>query len=135
MARNTKVLNKSNNTHTTNHSEGMHTIAPSTHRVPSTVLIPTLEHLRAHDNMQKVVADRLAELQHLNLTAMPQNIKSQRVSQVEVFVKHRTTRLQEYVWARSNKECVSYDQLTKPVTKTRQKMSKVWCTFTISLFF
>ena len=66
------VMNQSHNTLTSNHSERTHTNATDTHTVPSTVLLPTLDHLKENDSIQKVVAERLSELQHLNLTGMSQ---------------------------------------------------------------
>ena len=53
----------------------MHAIVTNTHTVLSTVSLPILEHLRANYNIQKAVADRLLELQHLNSTCMsPKNL-------------------------------------------------------------
>ena len=73
---------------------------------------PTLDHLRANDNIQKAVTDRLAELQHLNLRDMSQEIKSQRGGQVKVFVKPRAKWPHEYVLAGKNKERFTYNHLT-----------------------
>ena len=57
--------------------------------------------------------ERLRELHKLYKAGMvvPKN-KSQRGGQVEVFVKNKVKRIHEYVLARSQKERVSYDQLT-----------------------
>ena len=63
------------------------------------------------DNIQKAVAERLSELQHLNSTGMSQKLKSQHGG-VEVFVKHKAKWLHEYVLAGNNKEYVTYNQLT-----------------------
>ena len=50
---------------TGNHSARIHTNVTDTHTVPSTVSLLTLGHLKANYNIQKVVAERLSELQHL----------------------------------------------------------------------
>ena len=55
----------------------MHTNATDTHAVPSNVLLPTLDHLKANNSIQKAAAERLSELQHLNSTGMSQKMKSQ----------------------------------------------------------
>ena len=39
--------------------------------------LPTLDHVKTKDSTQKAVAERVSELQHLNLTGMSQKIKSQ----------------------------------------------------------
>ena len=83
-----EVVKQSHSTLTSNHSERMHTNAADTHAVPSTVLLPTLDHLKANNSIQKAAAERLSELQHLNSTGMSQKIKSQRGG-VEVFVSKR----------------------------------------------
>ena len=80
-----------------------------TYTVPSIVSLPTLDHLKANDNIQKAVAERLSELQHLNSTGMSQKMKSQCGGQVEVFVKHRAKWPHEYGLAGNNKERVTYD--------------------------
>ena len=74
----------------------MHTNATYIHAVPSTVSLPTLDHLKANDSIQKAVAERLSELQPLNSTGMSQKIKSQRGG-VEVFVKRKVRWPHEYV--------------------------------------
>ena len=109
--KNTKVVSQSDSTHTGNHSTRTHTNVSDIHTVPSTASLPTLDHLKANDSMQKAVVERLSELQHLNSTGMSQKIKSQ-CGGVEVFVKHKTKWPHEYVPAGSNRECVTYDQLT-----------------------
>ena len=100
-------MNQSNS----NHSERTHTNATDTHTVLSTVSLPTLDHLKANDSIQKALAERLSAIQHLNLTGMSQKIKSQ-CGGVEVFVKKKVKWPHEYVLASSNKERVTYDQLT-----------------------
>ena len=86
-----------------------HTNVRDIHAVPSTVLLPTLGHLKANDTIQKAVVQRLSELQHLNSIGMSQKMKSQCAG---VFVKHKVRWLHEYILAGSNKERVTYDQLT-----------------------
>ena len=61
-----KVANQSDSTHTSNHSARMHTNITDIHTIASTVSLPTLDHLKTNDTIQKVVAERLSELQHLN---------------------------------------------------------------------
>ena len=56
--KNTKVVQQSDSTHTGNHSARMHTNVTDTHTVPSTVSLPTLDHLKANENIQKAVAER-----------------------------------------------------------------------------
>ena len=63
VTKNTKVVRQSDSTHTSNHSAAMHTNVTNIYAVPSTVSLPTLDRLRANDNIQKAVADRLTELQ------------------------------------------------------------------------
>ena len=46
--KNTKVVSQSDVTHTGNHSARMHINVTDTHTVPSTVLVPTLDHLKAN---------------------------------------------------------------------------------------
>ena len=87
--KNNKVVNQSDSTHTSNHSARMHTNVTDTHTITSTVSLPTLDHLKKNDSIQKVVVERLSELQQLNSTGMSQKLKSQRGG-VEVFVKHKT---------------------------------------------
>ena len=41
----------------------MHTNVVDTHTVPSTVSLPTLDYLKANNNIQKAVADGVSELQ------------------------------------------------------------------------
>ena len=67
MTKNTKVVKQSGSTHTNNHSARMHS---NKQAVPSTGSLPSHEYLRTNDN--KVVADILSELQHLNSTGMSQ---------------------------------------------------------------
>ena len=87
-------------THPSSHSSRMHTQTSD-----------TLVHLKANNNIQQAVAERLSELQHLNSTGMSQKIRSQRGG-VEVFVKQKVRWPHEYVLAGSNKERVTYNQLT-----------------------
>ena len=105
-----KVTKQSHSTLTSNHSEQTYTNATDIHAVPSTVSLPTLDHLKANDSIQKAVAERLSELQHLNSTGMSQKMKSQCGG--EVFVKQKVRWPHEYVLAGSNKERVTYDKLS-----------------------
>ena len=84
----TKVLKQPGSTQTSNHSVRTHTQVANTDTVPSTALLPTLDHLKANDSIQNAVAERLSEFQHLNSTGMSQKFKSQRGG-VEVFVKQK----------------------------------------------
>ena len=106
-----KVAKQSHSTLTSNHSEQIDTNATYTHAVTSTVLLPTLDHLKANGSVQKTVVERLSELKHLNSTGMSQKIKSQ-CGGVEVFIKQKVWWPHEYVLAGSNKERVMYNQLT-----------------------
>ena len=106
-----KVIHQSDSTHAKNFSTGMHTKVTNTHTVPSAASLPTIDHLKANDSIQKVVSERLSELKHLNSTGMSQQLVSQRGG-VEVFVKHKVRWPHEYVLAGNNKECVTYNQLT-----------------------
>ena len=72
VTRDTKVMRQSDSTHPSNHSARRHSNTTDPHTGPSTVSLPTLDHLRTNDNIQKVVADRLLELQHLNSTGISQ---------------------------------------------------------------
>ena len=75
--------------------------------------IPSLEYIRANNQIQRSVEERIKELQHLAKTGMSDNkIKSQRSGQVDVFVKNRIKWPHEFVLVVSQKERVSYDQLT-----------------------
>ena len=107
----TNVVTQSVSTQPSSHSGRMHTQLPDTHTVPSTDSLPTLDHLKANNNIQQAVAERLSELQHLNSTVMSQKIRSQQGG-VEVFVKQKVRWPHEYVLEGSNKERVTYDQLT-----------------------
>ena len=79
----------------------------------STAHIPSLEYIRANNQIQRSVEDRIKELQQLAKTGMSENkIKSQRGGSVDVFVKHRVKWPHEHVLAGSQKERVSYDQLS-----------------------
>ena len=110
MTKNTKVVRQSDSTHTNIDSARTNANVANTQAVPSNVSLPTLDHLRANDNIEKAVAVRLTELQHLNSIVIPQKIKSQRGGLVEVFVKHRAKWQHEYVLAGNNKERVNYWQ-------------------------
>ena len=105
------VVTQSVSTQPSNHSGRMHTQMSDTHTVPSTVSLTMLDHLKANNNIQQAVSERLSELQHLNSTGMSQKIRSQR-GDVEDFVKQKVRWPHEYVLAGSNKERVTYDQLT-----------------------
>ena len=75
--------------------------------------ILSLEYIRANNEIQCSVEERIKELQHLAKTCMSENkIKSQRGCQVDVFIKNRIKWPHEFVLAGSQKERVSYDQLT-----------------------
>ena len=110
-----KVLNKSDSTRTNTHSARMHTNVTGIHAVPSIFLLPTFYHfkvddsIQANENIQKIVDERLSELEHLNPTVVSQKFKSQRGG-VEVFVKQKGRCPQEYILAGSKKERVTYDQ-------------------------
>ena len=89
------------------------TPTPNTDCCPqsSTTQIPSLEYIRANNQMQRSVEERIKELQQLAKTGMSENtIKSQRGGSVDVFVKHRVKWPHEHVLAGSQKERVSYDQ-------------------------
>ena len=78
-----------------------------------TAQIPSLEYIRANNQIQRSVEDRIKELQQLTKSGMSDNkIKSQRGGAVDVFVKNRVKWPHEHVLAGSHKERVSYDQLT-----------------------
>ena len=89
VTKNTKVVQQSDSTHAGNHSARTHANVTDTHTVPSTVSLPTLDHLKANDNIQKAVVERLSELQQLNLRGMSQKWPH------------------EYVLAGNTKECVT----------------------------
>ena len=55
VTKDTKVVQQSDSTQSSNHSSRMHSNTTDTH---------------TNDNIQKAVADRLSELQHLNSTGM-----------------------------------------------------------------
>ena len=75
--------------------------------------IPSLEYIRANNQIQRSVEERIKELQQLAKTGMSESkIKSQTGDQVDVFMKNRIKWPHEYVLAGSQKERVSYDQLT-----------------------
>ena len=72
-----------------------------------------MEYIRANNQIQCSVEERIKELQQLAKTGTSESkIKSQRGGQVDVFVKNRIKWPHEYVLAGSQKERVSYDQLT-----------------------
>ena len=56
VTKNTKVVPQSDSTHTSINSAGTHATVTNTHTAPNTVSLPTLDHLRTNDNIQKVVA-------------------------------------------------------------------------------
>ena len=107
----TNVVTQSISTHPSSHSGRMHTQLSDTHTVPSTVSFPTLDHLKANNNIQQAVAEKLSALQHLNSTGMSQKTRSQQGG-VEVFVKQTFRWPHEYVLVGFNKERVTYNQLT-----------------------
>ena len=73
--------------------------------MPHPVTTPTLPNLVEH------VQQRLEELTRLNATGTDTKIKSQRGG-VDIFVKNRVRWPHEHVLSGSNKERISYDQLT-----------------------
>ena len=103
-------VNKSNSTHAEKSTPTM-----TTESLPhvSTAHIPSLEYIRANNQIQCSVEERIKELQQLAKSGMSENkIKSQRGGSVDVFVKHRVKWPHEFVLAGSQKERVSYDQLS-----------------------
>ena len=97
--------------HTHVHSTGTLT-TPSTSTGMETLNVPTLENLKKNVSIQQLVEDRIKELQQISKTGTDPKLKSQRGGQVEVLVKNRIKWPHEYVLAGSNKERVTYDQLT-----------------------
>ena len=93
------------------HSTGTLT-TPSTSTTTETLNLPTLENLKKNVSIQQLVEDRIKELQQISKTGTDPKFKSQRGGQVEVLVKNRVKWPHEYVLAGSNKERVTYDQLT-----------------------
>ena len=85
---------------------------PSTGNGTETLNLPTLENLKKNVSIQLLVEDRIKELQQISKTGTDPKLKSQRGGQVEVLVKNRIKWPHEYVLAGSNKERVTYDQLT-----------------------
>ena len=72
-----------------------------------------IEYIRANNQIQRSVEERIKELQQLAKTGMSENkIKSQRGGSVDVSVKHRVKWPHEHVLAGSQKERISYDQLS-----------------------
>ena len=75
--------------------------------------VPSLEYIKTNNEIQSNVEDRIKGLQQLTKRDMSEGkIKSQRGGKVDVFVKNRIKWPHEYVLAGSQKERVSYDQLT-----------------------
>ena len=93
------------------HSTGTLT-TPSTGTGTETLNLPTLENLKKNVSIQQLVEDRIKELQPISKTGTDPKLKSQRGGQVEVLVKNRIKWPHEYILAGSNKERVTYDQLT-----------------------
>ena len=85
---------------------------PSTSTAVETLNLPTLENLKKNVSIQQLVEDRIKELQQISKTGTDPKLKSQRGGQVEVLVKNRIKWPHEYVLAGTNKERVTYDQLT-----------------------
>ena len=85
---------------------------PSTGTGTETLNLPTLENLKKNVSIQQLVEDRIKELLQISKTGTDPKLKSQRGGQVEVLVKNRIKWPHEYVLAGSNKERVTYDQLT-----------------------
>ena len=74
---------------------------------------PFLNYIKANNEIQHSVEDRIKELQQLTKTGMSEaKIKSRRGGQVDVFVKNRIKWPHEYSLAGSQKKRFSYDQLT-----------------------
>ena len=97
--------------HTHVHSTGTLT-TPSTSNGIETLNLPTLENLKKNVSIQQLVEDRIKELQQISKTSTDPKLKSQRGGQVEVLVKNHIKWPHEYVLAGSNKERVTYDELT-----------------------
>ena len=76
-----------------------------------TPTLPSLVELRQNATIQEQVQQRLEELTRLSATGIDAKIKSQRGG-VDIFVKNRIRWPHEHVLSGSNKERVSYDQLT-----------------------
>ena len=75
---------------------------------PNTGQIPSLEYIRANNEIQRSVEERIKELQQLSKTGMSdQKLKSQRGGQIDVFVKNRVKWPHEHVLAGSQKERVA----------------------------
>ena len=74
--------------------------------------VPSLEYIRANNQIQCSVKGRVKELQQLTKTGMSENKKNHRDGQVDVFMKNKVKWPHEYILAGSQKERVSYDQLT-----------------------
>ena len=103
-------VNKTNSTHAEKSTPTVNTELSSQ---SDTAQIPSLEYIRANNQIQRSVEERIKELQQLAKSGMSENkIKSQRGGAVDVFVKHRVKWPHEHVLAGSQKERVSYDQLT-----------------------
>ena len=100
-----------NSPYTHVHSTGTVT-TPSTGTATETLNLPTLDNLKKNVSIQQLVEDRIKELQQISKTGTDTKLKSQRGGQVEVLVKNRIKWPHEYVLAGSNKERVTYDQLT-----------------------
>ena len=77
----------------------------------TTPVLPNLVELRQNATIQEQVQQRLEELTRLNATGTDTKIKSQRGG-VDIFVKNRVRWPHEHVLSGSNKERISYDQLT-----------------------
>ena len=103
-------VNKSNSTHA---EKSTPTITTESLPHVSTAHSPSLEYIRANNQIQCSVEERIKELQQLAKSGMSENkIKSQRGGSVDVFVKHTVKWPHEFVLAGSQKERVSYDQLS-----------------------
>ena len=103
-------VNKSDSTHA---EKSTPTITSESLSHASTAHIPSLEYIRANNQIQCSVEERIKELQQLAKSGMSENkIKSQRGGSVDVFVKNRVKWPHEFVSAGSQKERVSYDQLS-----------------------
>ena len=75
--------------------------------------VPSLDYIKANNQIQRSVEDRIKELQRIAKTGMSESkIKSQRGGQVDVFVTNRIKWSHVYIVAGTQKERVSYDQLT-----------------------
>ena len=92
--------------------------------------VPSLDYIKVNNEIQRSVEDRIKKLQQLTQKGMAEStIKSQRGGQVDFFIKNRIKWPHEYVLAGSQKERVSYDQLTMG-----QWMASFWRTMRVETY-